>query len=502
VSFASALRAAQLRANDPDALSEVARAALAEGEEEQALPVISTVVENVSNPRLWQWKGLLERAMDEHERALASFAAAARLDPNDASIAHGFARVALEAGIPSEQLFEQAIRLAPNDGAVRLGLAAARLAAGRGEQAEAELDAALLQSPLWIEGHNQIAQLRSMLGRSEGVALSLERALQTLPDNLRLWQALFDLRVKGEKFAALNEDVAIARRKHIDASMLRLYEAIAASELEQTTRADKLFAEIDAADQRLPIWRIRHLLRTGRAADALPLIDLELAGEGSAHVWPYAAIAWRTLRDPRAEWLECGGKLVSIVDLSDRLPPLERIADVLRSIHVAKGEYVDQSVRGGTQTDGPLLSRIEPEIRALRAAIVEAVEGYRAQLPPNDPKHPLLSRPRDRRVRFSGSWSVRLRGAGFHTSHVHPQGWISSALYVALPSAGSNTAEHAGWLQIGEPPIELNSALGPTRLIEPKSGQLVLFPSWMWHGTVPFSEGERLTVAFDVSVPR
>ena len=32
-------------------------------------------------------------------------------------------------------------------------------------------------------------------------------------------------------------------------------------------------------------------------------------------------------------------------------------------------------------------------------------------------------------------------------------------------------------------------------------GLLVLFPSWMWHGTVPFSGGEqdrRLTIAFDV----
>jgi len=29
-----------------------------------------------------------------------------------------------------------------------------------------------------------------------------------------------------------------------------------------------------------------------------------------------------------------------------------------------------------------------------------------------------------------------------------------------------------------------------------------LFPSWMWHGTVPFEHGERLTVAFDVGVPR
>jgi hypothetical protein len=29
----------------------------------------------------------------------------------------------------------------------------------------------------------------------------------------------------------------------------------------------------------------------------------------------------------------------------------------------------------------------------------------------------------------------------------------------------------------------------------------VLFPSYMWHGTIPFTSGERMTAPFDV-VPR
>ena len=43
--------------------------------------------------------------------------------------------------------------------------------------------------------------------------------------------------------------------------------------------------------------------------------------------------------------------------------------------------------------------------------------------------------------------------------------------------------------------------LPPIRLIEPRPGRLVLFPSTMWHGTRPFAQGERLTVAFDVARP-
>jgi hypothetical protein len=36
-------------------------------------------------------------------------------------------------------------------------------------------------------------------------------------------------------------------------------------------------------------------------------------------------------------------------------------------------------------------------------------------------------------------------------------------------------------------------------LVRPEPGMLVLFPSYMWHGTVPFSAREkRLSCAFDI----
>jgi tetratricopeptide (TPR) repeat protein len=500
VNFASALEAAHQRPIDPDALSELARTALAEGEEVRALPELEGAVRTTSNARLWQWKGLLERALDEHERALASFQTAARLDTNDASIAHGLARVALEAGVPAEHLFARARQLAPSDGSVLLGLTAARLAAGRGEQAEAELDAILSGSPLWFAGHHQLAQLRSMLGRAEHASASLERALAQMPDETALWRALFDLRVKTERFDQLQSDVEAAGRTRADRVLLRMYEAIAAAELGQLSRADRLFAALDGAD-RLPVWFVRHLLRSGRVDEALPLIDRELNGPRAAEMWAYAAIAWRVSGSSRWDWLNAKGKLVAIRDLRDKLPPLERLADLLRSIHVARGEYLDQSVRGGTQTDGPLFSRIDPEIRAVRSAVTEAVEAYVAQLPRPDANHPLLGSPRDRRIRFAGSWSVRLKDEGFHVPHVHPQGWISSALYVAVPP-NAKGEDKDGWLQIGQPRCGLRVDLEPLVHIRPEPGRLVLFPSWMWHGTVPFRAGERISVAFDVALPR
>jgi hypothetical protein len=101
--------------------------------------------------------------------------------------------------------------------------------------------------------------------------------------------------------------------------------------------------------------------------------------------------------------------------------------------------------------------------------------------------------------RFNGSWSVRLRTAGFHNNHVHPRGWISSAFYVDLPDSMREASTHDGCLAFGQPGILTAPLLHAEHVVRPQPGMLVLFPSYFWHGTVPFaSDQTRLTVAFDV----
>ena len=487
---------------DENALAELAGKALEEGEEEQALPLVERGAERLNSALLWQWKALLERSLDEHELALASFAEAGRLAPADVSIAHGHARTAMEAGLDARPLYERARSLAPRNGQILVGMAAARAAMGEGDRAISELQEALLTAPAWLYGHEQLAQLMATQGRSGEATASLEQALQRFPGAQPLWETLLNVELRRGAYETLADIVARAKAAGVSSPEFAIYEGIHAAEFDTEPKPPSLFGAFpDHADKALGRWRVRHLLRVGEATEAVKLIDREMERDQSAELWAYAATAWRLADDPRSEWLERDDRLVNVIDLTDDLPPLETMAETLRGLHMARGEYLDQSVRGGTQTDGPLLSRIDPVIRHLRRAIVGAVERYRAQLPPVDDAHPLLRHRRDRRVRFSGSWSVRLRSGGHHSNHVHPLGWISSALYFALPERTVGEGEDAGWFTLGEPDGKLGIDLGPWRKIEPKPAHLVLFPSWMWHGTVPFAEGERLTVAFDVAPP-
>jgi hypothetical protein len=238
-------------------------------------------------------------------------------------------------------------------------------------------------------------------------------------------------------------------------------------------------------------------LRSARPESAADTIEPWLGTQHAFVFWPYASLAWRQIDEPRWQWLEGDESFIGVYDIADRLPPLDLLADTLRKRHTLSGQPLEQSLRGGTQTDGNLFMHIDPVIAQLREAIRATVAEHVANFPARDLSHPLLGPRRDEIV-FSGAWSVRLRSNGFHANHVHPAGWISSALYIALPpDIGEGDS---GILTLGEArapnfPVDLP----PYRTIEPKPGRLALFPSYTWHGTRPFGEGERLTVAFDVA---
>ncbi|QNA85642.1 hypothetical protein G4G27_17860 [Sphingomonas sp. So64.6b] len=490
-------------AENPNALAQCALQALDDGNEAELLPALAAAAERVrDNALLWQCTGLLYRGLDQHGEAAIAFDRAARLAPADAKIAQGRAQVALEAGLDAVALFDRARMLNPDNGGVHLGMAAARFAGGDGVRAIAELDSLLASSPAWVEGHATLARLRTMMGECATATASFERALTDHPRNAALWQSLVLTLNEGEQHTAALDVIRRGRAQLGDTPFFDANEAIALSEAGDVVRAEALFARVSLADEEtFAVRRVRHFLRSGRVEQALPLIDRWTARRDAALIWPNAAIAWRLTGDPRWQWLEGDDRLVSVIDLADRLPDLDQLAAVLRDLHLARAQPLDQSVRGGTQTDGHLLRRSDAAIQALRTVLIDAVETHVARLPPVDPLHPTLRYRRDRPIRFSGAWSVRLADSGYHTNHVHPAGWLSSALYVALPDETVRGGGDAGWLTLGQPQEALGLDLPPLHMVEPRPGRLVLFPSWMWHGTRPFANGERLTVAFDVAPP-
>lgn len=366
---------------------------------------------------------------------------------------------------------------------------------GDTECALAEIQVLLAVHPGWVDGHIVMAQLLSQSETPDAFEQFLADAIRRSPGELAVVTTCLRLLSEAERHASVAALLPLVRARTGDHLFFTLIEAIAASETGDDRRADTLFEHAAALGGLLSLPHVRHLIRKGEASRAATLAEAFVREQpDNQGGWGLLATAWRLTGDTRHAWLAEQPGLVQIIDIDIAAQEMDALAALLRTLHVAHNHPFNQSLRGGTQSVGKLFSRSDPQIQKIHEVLSAAVRAYLDQLPPHDPAHPLLGRARAG-FHVSDSWSVRLVDGGYHISHFHPQGVLSSAFYVTLPPDTARSP--AGWLTIGEPPETLRTGLPPLKLIEPKVGRLALFPSFLWHGTRPFPRGERMTIAFD-----
>ena len=241
----------------------------------------------------------------------------------------------------------------------------------------------------------------------------------------------------------------------------------------------------------------------GRAAEAMEYIDRMREEEPDRQHWiAYEATALRSLDPERYRNLVDIERYVRpyTLPVPDGFASLEAFNDALLEAlepwHPYAAHPLDQSLRGGTQTTRDLTTIDDPVIKAFYGALDVPIRQYMADIG-NAPDHPLTAR-NTGNYRIAGAWSVKLRGGGRHVNHVHPEGWISSAYYVAVPEETTSGRGRGGWIKFGEPPFETDPPSPPEKWIQPSAGTLVLFPSFMWHGTHPIEDDAlRVTAPFD-----
>lgn len=220
--------------------------------------------------------------------------------------------------------------------------------------------------------------------------------------------------------------------------------------------------------------------------------------------WALQSLVWKFTAPTKYEWLNGNNDFINSYQLQtpkgyQKLEDfLDELNEHLLGLHQTTTEPLDQTLRNGTQTAAKIFERNEPVIRLLKHGLQEIIGDYISGMSV-DESHPFLGR-KSEGFEISGSWSVKLRANGFHVNHVHPAGWISSSSYIHLPFS-DNANKQAGAIKFGESPLSLEDREKVEKTIQPKLGMVVLFPSYTWHGTVPFTgpEGQyRLTAPFDV----
>lgn len=186
----------------------------------------------------------------------------------------------------------------------------------------------------------------------------------------------------------------------------------------------------------------------------------------------------------------------------NRIPALaaadsELLQQLLRDIACAEiAERKQGRLHHGVQSAGNLFKRAESSFRKLAALVQHEIEAYRARFAGADCE---LMQSFPAETEFSSSWYVKMRQGGHLTSHIHETGWLSGSVYLSLPKDRGDGRDGSIEFSTHGDNYPQKHADFPTRTIAPAVGDIVLFPSSLFHRTVPFSSDEaRICVAFDL----
>lgn len=456
-------------------------------------------------------------ALRRHEEALALYRRIAQALPDNATAGINLAAALDAAGRHREAEATASNAIAKGAATPEAHFVHARslIACNRFDEAQAAFERAIAKSPTFVEAQRNLAQLIWM--RSGDAAASgefLDIALRAHPHNEALLVTKAAL-LNGAGDARAAHALLAERARHAAAGVDLLVGASqAALKFDPALALAHARRAAAAAPAHVPAQRLLadSLLATGEPQQAAELATRLLAtAPNDQYLLAIQTTAWRILGDPRyAEYCDYANMARgAVIDVPPGWNDLATyLHDLARSLHALHGLHTHplyQSLRHGSQTSQNLLYSEDPAIRAFFIAIDGPIRRYIGAIGTikdgargSDP----LRRRNEGGYRIHGIWSVRLRGHGYHTDHVHPEGWLSSACYIELPRsvlAERSDPVRPGWLKFGEPGIPTTPALAPEFFIRPQPGLLALFPSYFWHGTVPF-EGDdtRLTIAFDL----
>jgi tetratricopeptide (TPR) repeat protein len=476
------------------------------------------------------------------ETARGAIGPALAAAPDDPSTLHAAGRLALALRRPADavQLLQRA--------APRLGLAAAWSDLGRGlnnlrrlQDAEAAFRRALELDPADAGLHDRLGHVLRSRNRIDEALEAFRKAAELDPGRVRAWRNL------GATLLAADQPeearAALLRARELDPDDVRVREFLAASAhaagdlatataeyrallgehpeladawanlgmaLQDAGDLDGSVEAYRAAVARQPADSVTRnrlgdaLLAAGRPGEAMASADRCLeADPGNPGAIAAQAVALVDLdREAEARDLLAMNRVVRAVPLAPP-PGYASLGDFNRDLvdfvagHPSRRyEPVGHATRKGSHTRD-LLGGDPGPVGLLADAIRTAVTGYigSVSLPA---RHPFPGPvPADHRLVI---WAVIMDQYGHQLPHIHPAAWLSGVYYAELPEDVGVQSGHEGWIEFGQPPDELvHGAAHPVQLFRPAEGTLFLFPSYLYHRTVPFSTGRRrVSLAVDV----
>ncbi|WP_285763908.1 putative 2OG-Fe(II) oxygenase [Biformimicrobium ophioploci] len=465
-----------------------------------------------SEARLLQYKARLAQEHEQYTDAIAIYRSLVLRNPSSASYRHNLAIALRLSGKSRDALAIYQQLMNEGTSSFQLFHNAANAHADCAENGEAiELyQAAIKLNPTYVPAHKNLNDLLWETGNREEFLASYRAAMQQHPSDTALHFSYVDALICVSLF-----DEALAHLNQLGRSHPHFNEE--AEYLSLSGRALSGRGDLQgAADIQQPLARQQSATPQQLTAYARSLIEAERGAEAAEILEPlvsrypddqmalaYLGTCWRLNGNKKYDRLNNYGEMVREFMLE---PPAgyasieafcSELESYLLTLHGGEHEPIDQTLVNGSQTRGNLFNDSNLLIRHVQGQANRSISQYVEETAPL--LESAIGFRGAREWQFSGSWSVVLREQGYHASHIHPMGWVSAVLYVSLPDLDACGSQQ-GWLKLGQPNLSgpITERLPPRRHVKPQRGKLVIFPSYMWHGTEPFdAQARRITIAFD-----
>jgi uncharacterized protein (TIGR02466 family) len=377
---------------------------------------------------------------------------------------------------------------------------------GRAEEAVQAFQQAVALQPDFAEAHANLGATLHEMRRYDAAVAAYRRALATLPENADLYGNVGALCRSLGRFDEAVDAYRSALNLAPDRLDFREKLAAALQEMGAYDEAATLYRDVRAqmpASVDITKGLAETLIGAGKPADALAACEDFLSANGyNSGIVCCRAIALGELGDRAAERRIMD--LARFVRPSDIAPPPDysdlaafnaAIEQEIRTHRTLDYEPPGLSTTAGFQTHW-MLDQPGRATGRLAQIVRGAVAGYIESLA-DIPEHPLAANVPKRWV--LNGWGVILEDEGHQRPHIHPRGWLSGVYYVNIPDS-INAASEQGWIEFGRPPENFGCrAEHDTIRVRPQTGRMVLFPSYVYHNTIPYHGSEnRISFAFDV----
>jgi len=442
--------------------------------------------------------GAIYFGLDEHETAVVHYGKSIELKPDDPSVHNNLGAALKELGRHEEAItsYHRAIDLNSNDAEPYYNLGTVLSDLGKYEEAIINYNKAIELKPSYAEAYLNLGTEFNKLERYEEAIACFSKAITLNPvfceahNNLGL--ALHQLERFDESISSYKKAIEI----NVDYDDAYYNLGLVLLAIEDYVEASKFLKKRDDVKSQSYLLRCLYFQRDKHlfCEQLDSIINRNYCNALIGSLCSAASIGF----DTRLENPFCSEPLnfVSETDLSCECDFEDIFINPSIAFMDRKGtSYRKQKLlKNGTQTSGNLFLMPDDFVKKIESVIRTEVTKYKLRFGENEEGF-MKYWPPDYTV---FGWFVKLRRGGALTPHIHENGWLSGSIYINVPK-GLKGNDGKLVVCMGEDQQGGGHETQNKRFIDVETGTLCLFPSSLFHYTIPFeSEEERLVLAFDI----